>query len=434
MRKLLLACILFLLPAPAFAQQGNTLTIGFAGVPTGTCSFLMFAVNESNGNLYDCQAGSWNLVTSSGGSTAWASLTAGTNSNLGTFAATGNTWDFSGSTLFKTPWLASGTIPGTSGQLLYNNSGVIGAEDPIVSGPDARGAAQSKNPVAGLGGIDYSSSCAGGPCVQEAKVDSSGNLYIGNFPATQTISGTVTANQGGAPWTVKPDGTVWTLTGTSANVDVTNTVPVSQSGTWIVQPGNTANTTPWLVSLSGTNSNVGVTQVTSPWVVGQASGANLHVNVDNFPATQTVAVASLPTGQQSMANSTPVVIAYNQTPIQVTQTTPTQIGNTALNPVPVKVQNPSGLTLYALINGVLTPVQIFQGQQTATQSVPVVIASNQPSIPVASTGYGNGPNGAQQVSTDSNGNLTVRVVGSALANGLPLPPCNAILKTNCQHF
>jgi hypothetical protein len=79
-------------------------------------------------------------------------------------------------------------VPGSSGQLLYNNSGNLGAEDPIVSGPDARGAAQSKNPVAGLGGIDYGTGCAGGPCVQEAKVDSSGNFYIGNFPSSFSVS------------------------------------------------------------------------------------------------------------------------------------------------------------------------------------------------------------------------------------------------------
>ena len=86
---------------------------------------------------------------------------------------------------------------------------------------------------------------------------------------TTTVSGTVTANQGGAPWTMKPDGTAWAQTGTSANVNVTNasvpvtgtfwqatqpvsgTVAATQSGTWTVQPGNTANTTAWLVTGTG---------------------------------------------------------------------------------------------------------------------------------------------------------------------------------------
>src|SRR4051794_4348084 len=46
------------------------------------------------------------------------------------------------------------------------------------SGPDPRGQAQSKNPVAGLAGIDYTTNCNDGPCVQEAKVDSSGNVSV----------------------------------------------------------------------------------------------------------------------------------------------------------------------------------------------------------------------------------------------------------------
>jgi hypothetical protein len=106
------------------------------------------------------------------------------------------------------------------------------------------------------------------------------------WQATQPVSGTVTSNQGGAPWTVKPDGTAWAMTTTSANVNVTNTVPVTgtfwqatqpvsgtvtvtqatpanlnatvtgtvtanQGGTWTVQPGNTANTTAWLVTGTG---------------------------------------------------------------------------------------------------------------------------------------------------------------------------------------
>lgn len=69
----------------------------------------------------------------------------------------------------------------------------------------------------------------------------------GSFP----VSGTVTANQGGS----------WSVTatqGTAANLNATVVgtgtfaVQAAQSGTWTVQPGNTANTTPWVVTGSGT--------------------------------------------------------------------------------------------------------------------------------------------------------------------------------------
>ncbi len=105
---------------------------------------------------------------------------------------------------------------------------------------------------------------------------------------TQPVSGTVTANQG-ATWTVQPGNTAnttaWLVTGTGGTFPIsgnltgnqaTNTVqlggvaislntgvrdtgtqrvtiatndvvPSSQSGTWTVQPGNTANTTAWKV-------------------------------------------------------------------------------------------------------------------------------------------------------------------------------------------
>lgn len=73
---------------------------------------------------------------------------------------------------------------------------------------------------------------------------------INNFPATQPISGTVTANQGTA------GGAAW---------------PVSavQSGTW-------------------TNTVTQATAASLNATVVQPSGTNLHVNVDNFPATQPI--------------------------------------------------------------------------------------------------------------------------------------------------
>jgi hypothetical protein len=78
------------------------------------------------------------------------------------------------------------------------------------------------------------------------------------WQATQPVSGTVTSNQGGAPWTVKPDGTAWTMTSTSANVNVSNaSIPVTGtfwqatqpvSGTVTANQGGTWNIT----NVSGT--------------------------------------------------------------------------------------------------------------------------------------------------------------------------------------
>ena len=90
------------------------------------------------------------------------------------------------------------------------------------------------------GGSNWNVWVSNWPTVQTVDIRDGGIVTVGNFPATQTISGTVAATQSGA-WTVGAN----IIDG---GVVVLNTPPVSQSGTWTVQPGNTANTTPWLVT------------------------------------------------------------------------------------------------------------------------------------------------------------------------------------------
>ena len=142
------------------------------------------------------------------------------------------------------------------------------------------------------------------------------------WQATQPVSGTVTANQGGAPWTVNP-GTAanWGIGSSTQNtasvangqlvlgqynlspasitstnmsplqldsvgnlrITINNTnavVAVSQSGsfnvgqvgTWTVQPGNTANTTAWLVT--GTGGTFPITAASLPLPSGASTAAN----------------------------------------------------------------------------------------------------------------------------------------------------------------
>jgi len=74
--------------------------------------------------------------------------------------------------------------------------------------------------------------------------------------------------------------------GTNAIGAITNTAfGATQSGVWTVQPGNTANSTPWIVTLSGTNSTVPVTGTF-------------------WQSTQPISAASLPlpTGAATSAN------------------------------------------------------------------------------------------------------------------------------------
>lgn len=82
MRSVKLIVVLFCLSVFAFGQSGNNQNnlpsggpIPFAGVPSGSCSATQTAVNTTNGALYTCNAGSWQLAT---GSTALSGITGGT--------------------------------------------------------------------------------------------------------------------------------------------------------------------------------------------------------------------------------------------------------------------------------------------------------------------------------------------------------------------
>lgn len=63
---------------------------------------------------------------------------------------------------------------------------------------------------------------------------------------------------------------VGTLTSITNPVTVTGTLAVTQSGTWTVQPGNTANTTPWLITASLSATSAGMTRFRNTTLVNTA--------------------------------------------------------------------------------------------------------------------------------------------------------------------
>ncbi len=114
--------------------------------------------------------------------------------------------------------------------------------------------------------------------ISPVSLTTAGALRIDGSGVTQPVSGTVTANQGGT-WTVQPGNTAnttaWLVTGTGG------TFPATQSGTWTVQPGNTANTTPWLFtsapsSASAIASTVFYNQAVTTSQTVKASAGNVY--------------------------------------------------------------------------------------------------------------------------------------------------------------
>src|SRR5439155_27101940 len=94
--------------------------------------------------------------------------------------------------------------------------------------------APTKNPVQG-GAIDNSTGCSAGPCVR--------SLVLANGAPAGSEYGLITRNIPSGTQAVS--GTFW-----QATQPVSGTVTANQGGTWTVQPGNTANTTPWLATIS----------------------------------------------------------------------------------------------------------------------------------------------------------------------------------------
>jgi hypothetical protein len=116
------------------------------------------------------------------------------------------------------------------------------------------------------------------------------------WQATQPVSGTVTANAGTGTFAENVSqingvaplmGNGVTGTGsqrvTIASDNTAFGVNATQSGTWTVQPGNTANTTPWLVTNSATSATGSAVPAKAGYIGGNGSGNLTGITVcDNF--------------------------------------------------------------------------------------------------------------------------------------------------------
>jgi len=251
-----------------------------------------------------------------------------------------------------------------------------------------------------------------------------------SFPATQAVSGTVTANQGTSPWldNVTQFGSTNISTGTGASgagiprVTVSNdsNILATQSGTWTGRIVGNAGAT--LDAANGTtapaNGLMAGGYYASPRATLTAGQFNA-LSLDSDGSLLMQVVDPLPAGFNNIGS-------VNIANLPATQNV--KVTNTNLAPIPVYNQAP--VQVFAVINGVLTPVQLIEGQAAMAQSVPVVIASNQSAVPVTIPSVtGLGPDQqAHAIAVDNAGVQFVRTLG------LPLQPCNAVRTTNCQHF
>jgi hypothetical protein len=230
-----------------------------------------------------------------------------------------------------------------------------------------------------------------GTTFDRLRVDASKNLNVNiaaNSFGTVTVTGTVAATQSGT-WNI---GTVTTLPA----ITFASPQAVTQSGTWTVQPGNTANTTPWLVTGSGTAGTAATGVLTvqgiasmTPVQVSQATAASLNATV---VGTGTFAVQAAQSGTWNVTVNTALPTGANTIGAVTQASGPwtqnlTQVGGSA----------------------------IAIGQAAMAASLPVVIASNQSAVPASQSG-----------------NWTARIVGNVgavldFAGQNAASPANAVL-------
>jgi hypothetical protein len=186
----------------------------------------------------------------------------------------------------------------------------------------------------------------------------SGSVSVSNFPATQPISGSVSVSN--FPSTYPVTGTFWQTT-----------QPISASSLPLPTGAATAANQSTIIGALGSpfqaggsigNTTFGVTQTTSPWItsisnfpastiVTQSTGSDLHVDVDNFPATQpvsgTIAVSNFP-GTQPISGSVSISNFPSTYPVTGTFWQTTQPVSVASLPLP------SGASTSALQSSIIT--------------------------------------------------------------------------------
>ncbi len=135
------------------------------------------------------------LTSSATGATAWSALTASTNSNAGTFASTGNTWDFTGATALKAP-VASSFAPTVSGSFGYDsaaNKWVFGQNSSTVSFGLSSSACSSHQWVS-----TPATATATASCTQPAFTDISGTTTTAQLPTNVVTAVTNDTNVTGS--------------------------------------------------------------------------------------------------------------------------------------------------------------------------------------------------------------------------------------------
>lgn len=315
MRQIAIVLLLGVLAHAQFSKI-NSIQVDNQGTPV-TGGFFTYPFTFNCGSNMTCTVtgSTVTIAASSTSSTAFSALTAGTNTNAGTFAGSGNTWDFTASSIFKlrvgaglttsangdTGYDSTGKIwhiwqngadkfsiassnLGTSGQpCLSNADGSCTFADPVVSQPTA---SLLNATVVGLG-------TAGSP--------SGGVLSVQGVSSGQAlpVSGTVTVNAGTNLNTsaLALDTSVNGILLSQGSTTSGEKGPLLQGAVTTSAPGyTTAQTSPLSLDTSGNlRTSINNTVTVGGTVTANAGTGTFAVSAASLP---------LPSGASTSANQT----------------------------------------------------------------------------------------------------------------------------------
>ena len=254
-------------------------------------------------NLYDAKG---NAITSTAGALNINGSITATNPSVGTNASTAPT------SSTELGFILSGNLVGVSAANPLPISGSITATNPSV-GVNATTAPTSSTQMGFLSSGNLVNVSSSNPLPITGTISAS-NPSVGATGSAVPSSATYLGASNGTNLTGLLTGQQ-TMANSLACVLPSNqsAIPVTESGTWTVQPGNTANTTAWLVT--GTGGTFPITATSLPLPTGAATSA-LQTATQGTVAAGTAATASTMVG--GIFNTTlPTLTTGQQAAIQL---------------------------------------------------------------------------------------------------------------------
>lgn len=346
MKKYLIASIfIFLGLSPAWGQNTTGLVVSTCG--TLATSYLAGRAGpptiDTNGNL--CIGGT---ISSTASIAAFAPTT---QAALSVTASTGNV-----------------ALPGGATMVLCNSgSNTIYYKFGVGSGTTAA-TTDIKLPIGiciadAIGSNTYVAAITS---TSTSTLDISGGSGLPAF-ATAPTSGGTTTNLTGINGVTPLVGTGASGTGAlrvAVSTDSTYTVAATESGTWTVQPGNTANTTPWLMSPS-TGGNTAAVKAASTAAIATDPALVVAVSPNN-----TIAATQSGTWNIGSVTTFPALVTGSAVigKVSIDQTTPGTTNLAATNADAAIA--PGTAPAKAIVTGGVynsTPPTLTTGQTAATQ-------------------------------------------------------------------